>query len=283
MSLRYSCLIVSWNVKHHLKRCLISLDRAKQSTEMEVIVVDNASTDGSVELLRQEFPWVKLITLSFNSGFGAANNLAARQAAGEYLVLLNPDTEITDTFFIAVDKFFLQHEQVAAVGGKILNEDGSLQPSVRGFPGLWSSILDSLKLLKRFPGWGANYLALGFNYNRSAIVDQVMGACMVIPKLVWDRLGGFDEGYWIWFEEADLCYRAKKHGLQVWYEPTMIIRHTQAASFKQMNFFDRHKTFSKSLLRFLKLHRGYFTLVLVWFISRVWFIPALILDYARKK
>jgi len=274
----FSVIIVSWNVQAYLKRCLAALARERGSALKEVIVVDNTSTDGSVGLVSREFPWVRLIASERNLGFAAACNLAARQATATHLVLLNPDTEVAPGFFKQLATFWQTHPEAGAVGGRLVNEDGTPQPSVRGFPSLWSSMLDALKLLQQLPSLAPRYLARHFDYSKAAPVDQVMGACLSVPRTLWQAMGGLDEGFWLWFEEADLCKRLKDQGHQVWYDPSLQVRHTQAASFSQLTYLNKHRQFTRSLLRYLGKHRGPLAQSLVWLASRPWFVVAGVVD-----
>jgi GT2 family glycosyltransferase len=273
-----SIIVVSWNVKEYLRRCLNSLKPGVDSGYCEVLVVDNASGDGSADTVRQYFPWVKLMALTENVGFAAANNLAFKQTQGEILLLLNPDTEIEQDFLQNLLNFYKQSPSVGVVGGRIINENGTIQPSVRRFPGLWSSLLDSLKLLRRFPTLAPHYLARDFNYNKTQIADQVMGACFAIRREWWQKLNGFDENFWIWFEEADFCKRVWQDGGEVWYNQQMIVKHTGAASFSQLSYFERHRLFTRSLLHYLYKHNSRTVWFLIWLVSRPMFLITYLID-----
>ncbi len=280
---RFSVIIVSWNVSTKLSACLDSLACAGAATWAEVLVVDNASKDGSADMVRTRYPWVKLTALTYNAGFAAACNLAAKAATAPHLVLLNPDTEVGDKFFDTLATAWQAHPQAAVIGGKLLNEDGTIQPSVRGFPTLWSSLLDSVKLLGRFPQLAPRYLKTTFDYSKVQAVEQVMGACFSVSRQTWDAFHGLDQGYWIWFEEADFCKRAHDRGLEVWYDPEILVRHTLGASFRQLGYLEKHQRFTKSLLRYLRLHASPLTFCLVWLTSRPWFVVAWLLDVARPR
>jgi GT2 family glycosyltransferase len=245
--------------------------------------VDNSSKDGTSDYIREHFPWVKLKALNYNAGFAAACNLGAREVTGSHLVFLNPDTEVEPGFVSSLASFWRLHPSVGVVGGRINNEDGTLQPSVRGLPTVWSSLLDSLKLLGRLPWLAPRYLKRGFDYSKGQSVDQVMGACFSVPKTLFEALGGFDERYWVWFEEADFCARVLKQGLTVWYEPTIAVRHTQAASFRQLGYLEKHQQFTKSLLTYLKTHNSRTATALVWLAAQPWFVLAPLFDMVHRR
>jgi len=248
----FSVIIISWRVRDLVDRCLNSL--SKVGTDVQVIVVDNNSADGTVELVRNKYPAVELLALPSNVGFAAANNLASRQARGQYLVLLNPDTIVPEDFFKKVREFWLSHPQAGAVGGQILNEDGSIQPSVRRLPKLGSQLVVLLKVSRWAKFFLKDYLALDFDYRKSQVVEQVMGACLICPQIVWRQLSGFDENFFVWFEEVDFCYRLSLAGYKIWYEPSIKIKHRHRASFSQLSYVERHRLFKRSLVYYADKH-----------------------------
>lgn len=276
-----SVIIVSWNVKECLRKCLQSLEKESSFYPLEIIVIDNASVDGSGAMVRQEFPQVKLVEQNYNSGFAAGCNLGVQNSKGEYLLFLNPDTQVNAGFFELLLRFWSQHQSAGVVGGKILNSDGSVQSSVRSWPSLWSSILDSLKILKRWPALAPGYLLPGFDYASEQVVDQVMGAVLATKRKVWDELKGFDEGFWIWFEEVDFCQRVKRASYEVWYSPFMTVNHIQGASFVQLPLLKRHRFFSKSLLLYVKRYLGWGPWLIIWFATKVWYPVAFIIDLVK--
>ncbi|MEK7496514.1 MAG: glycosyltransferase family 2 protein [Patescibacteria group bacterium] len=278
--LDFSVIIVSWNVKNSLRECLLSL-RQYVNDQVKVIVVDNASVDGSRDLVN-EFPEVRWQLQSENLGFGKACNLGARKACGEVLVFLNPDTKIGSDFISNITNFLVKHERAGVVGGKILNHNGAIQPSVRNLPSVWSGILDSLKLLGRFPKFGKKYLRLDFDYTKEQQVEQVMGACFIVRRELFNQLDGFDERFFLWFEEVDFCGRARQAGQEVWYAPTIQISHSKGQSFKQYSYLRRHFNFSKSLVQYIKKHKGVAAALVVLITSVPWFILAPVADLFKN-
>lgn len=274
-------VIVAWNVREQLQLCLDSLTPFVQASEVTVTVVDNNSADGTELMVRQSFPQVKFIPQQQNLGFAAASNLAAGRSTAPCIVFLNPDTLTPAGFAAEVLAFFNEHPRAGVVGGRILNRDGSLQPSVRGWPGIWSSALDSLKLLRRLPWLAPRYLKRSFDYQRAQTVEQVMGACLAIPRALWERLGGFDERFWMWFEEVDLCQRVWRAGYEVWYDPTWEVRHSGGASARQLTPLERHHLFTRSLLRYLEKYHYGAGVWLVWLTSRLGYVFAFLATYGR--
>ncbi len=263
---RFSCVIVSWNVKDYLRACLRSIE-AQDSTHYETIVVDNNSHDGSSDSVHT-FSHVRCISLEKNTGFAYANNRGADMAQGEYLIFLNPDTVLPHNFFTHVSEYIDRNPGHTFFGPKIVNPDGSLQPSVRRLPTLSDQLFRMMRLQYVFPHvrvW-RNYMAQGFNYENDHEVEQIMGACMVIRKDVFITLGGFDERFFLWFEEVDLCRRALHEGVHVWYTPHAHLTHYGGRSFAQMS---PHKDmlFSMSLVRYFMNARMYFSALVIFLVS----------------
>lgn len=275
-------VIVSWNVCGALQKCLESL-QTLVSQEVRVVVVDNASVDASADMVRRDYPRVRLIQSPRNIGFAAANNLALQGSSADYLVLLNPDAYVSSNFFQELEVFFAAHPAAGVVGGKILNQDSSLQQSVRGWPSVWSSVLDSLKLLRRLPGLASDYLKPRFEYDRAQPVEQVMGACFAVRGSVWRSLGGFDEHFFVWFEEVDFCKRASEQGSEVWYDPQLIVHHLGAASFKQLDPLKRHSMFNRSLVYYVRKHKGKAAAAAVWCTGKIGLVFLFILTHVFHK
>lgn len=258
-----SVIIVSWQVKDLLLQTLQSLFITKQTVVFEVIVVDNASQDGSARAVSDKFPQVKLITNQSNHGFAVACHQGASLAKGKFLLFLNDDTKIFDKTLDQVCDFFEHHQNVGVMGCQILNLDLSLQPSVRLFPKLYDIIVILLKLHHFFPRLLNSYLHKSFDYQQKGIVDQVMGAFFVTPKVVWDKLAGFDKNFFIWFEEVDYCVRAKFLKYQVVYDPSIRIIHYGGASFHQLRALPEQILFNRSILTYVKKHFSFISYLIV--------------------
>ena len=246
-----SVIIVSWNVRGLLTKCLESLYSHSKGVAFEVIVVDNASRDGSADMARQKFPAARVISLSENRGFAAANNVGIRESSGKYILLLNPDTELTeDSLKKAFDKME-SDASICVLGCKLLNQDGTLQPSVRRFPRLRDMKIIFFKLYKLFPPLLNHYLAKDFDYERESEADQVMGAFFCIRRSAMNQIGLLDDKYFIWFEEVDFCRRVKSAGFKVVYWPGTSIIHYGGQSFGQVETLKKQWWFFKSALRYL--------------------------------
>ena len=247
-----SIIIVSYKVKGLLKKCLESIQSARGGLSLEVFVVDNESGDGTDEMVRHDFGWVKFIAAGGNLGFARANNLALARAAGEYVLFLNPDTEVASDTFARALELIKSRPKCGVLGPKMAFSDGSFQPSVRRFPTFAAISLMLLKLPKIFPHLAPidRYLATDFDYSQEQPVDQVMGAFMLMPRAVLDKVGGFDERFFIWFEEVDLCRRVKSAGYSVIYTPEVSIIHHGGKSFAQQSLVTNQRRFFVSAFKY---------------------------------
>ncbi len=247
-----SIIIVSWKVKELLKKCLETV-MASTGADFEIIIVDNNSGDGTKEMLERDFSGrIKFIQSGANLGFAKANNLGLKRASGDYVLFLNPDTEIGPEVLAQALEFMKTHPDCGLLGPKMQFMDGSFQPSVRRFPTLMAIMLMLLKLPKLFPHLQSieRYLATDFDYRKLQTIDQIMGAFMLAPKSLIDQLGGFDERFFIWFEEVDLCLRVKRAGKQVSYNPAITIIHHGGKSFAQQKLMTNQWRFFQSAARY---------------------------------
>jgi N-acetylglucosaminyl-diphospho-decaprenol L-rhamnosyltransferase len=223
-----SVVIVSYRVPEFLRACLASVQREAVGSSYEVIVVENASGDGSAELVRDEFPDVRLIALQRNIGFAAGSNLGARAASGEYVLLLNPDTELVGDTFSALLRYARSHPRAGLVGGRTLNPDGELDPgSCWGAQSLWSLVCFASGMSTLLRGsriFNPESLG-GWRRDTPREVDIVTGCLCLAPRAVWDELGGFDETFFMYGEDADLAARARKLGYHPAITPDAVIVH----------------------------------------------------------
>jgi hypothetical protein len=230
-----SIIIVNWNGQALLGPCLSSVVQDAKGIPVETWLVDNASTDGSVDLIRSSFPQVYLIENRENVGFGPANNQAAALAGGRYLLFLNPDTELLPGALSSLLTYAEAHPKVGAVGPRILNADRSHQRSCwRGYPGLRMALIDAFYL------WKVASLPVvrRFEYFPEELaeptqVDHLLGACLLIRSEVWQKVGAFDEGFFLFSEETDWCWRAKRAGWQLVYYPYAEVIHYSEHSGRQ--------------------------------------------------
>jgi GT2 family glycosyltransferase len=251
-----SILIVNYNVKEFLLNLLGSIQIAAKNISIEIIVVDNASDDGSVEILRQRFPDITLIANNKNVGFGAANNQAMRIAKGKYFLLINPDTIVREDTFIKMIEFFEKVPEAGIAGCKVLNPDGSLQLSCRrSFPGPWTSFTKVTGLSTLFPKSRilARYNLTYLDENQTYEVDAVSGAFLMMRKEVYKNIGGFDEQFFMYGEDLDLCYRVQKSNYKVFYLHTTEIIHYKGESTKRSSI-DETKVFYDAMHLFVRKH-----------------------------
>lgn len=221
-------LIVSYNTERHLEPCLRSLFGARDRVTQQVIVVDNASTDGSVAMIREKFPQVEVIESGKNLGFAAAVNLAADRADAEFLLLLNPDTLVHDHAIDTLVAFARTKPGLGLYGGRALRRDGSLEPSsCWALPTLWSLAMfaTGLSTLAKGNRW-LDPESMG-DWARDSVreVGMVTGCLLLAPASVWRELGGFDERYFMYGEDADLAIRARAAGYRPTICPDAVIMH----------------------------------------------------------
>lgn len=223
-----SVCIVNLNAGALLRDSLRSLYEHTAGLELEVIVVDNGSSDGSPALIRSEFPQVNVIENQGNLGFTRPTNQAMQAAQGDFILLLNPDTLVLPGAVQNLVGFLREYPEVGICGPKILNRDGTLQmPCRRGLARPWNTISYFLGLAALFPKrkFFSGYTMTYLDENTAHAVDGVSGACMLIRRAVIDRIGYFDERYFAYQEDADYCYQAQKAGWQIFYVPSAQIIH----------------------------------------------------------
>ena len=226
MSPRLAIIIVNFNARDWLEKCLRSIYTQDIARQLEVIVVDSASTDDSVAMMRREFPCCKCIESQENLGFGRGNNVGAEQSVAPILLFLNPDTEVSTGALGDLLQFMEEHPDYGAAGGKIFDGDGELERSAGTWPTLSSLILD--RMLKRWPVIRNRFEHLAhhhWNFDRLREVGWVTGAYLWIRRDLFERLGGFDRDIFMYYEDVDLCYRLKKLGSQIFFFPGAPIVH----------------------------------------------------------
>ncbi len=253
-----SVITVSWNVRDLLRDCLKSVETNRDGINIEMIVVDAASSDGSVEMVREEFPWVKLIASAENLGFPRGNNVGILASSGRHILLLNPDTVVLDNALKIMVDYLDNHLSVGAVGPQLLNADGSVQSSRRRFPTFWTGVFESTWLERFAPRRILQrYYAQDLPDNRESDVDWIIGACLMVPRRVVERVGLLDEGYFMYSEELDWCRRIKDAGWRVIYLPWARIMHFVGKSSEQA-ITARHVNFQQAKLRYFRKHHGRF-------------------------
>lgn len=222
-----SIIIVNWNTKELLRDCLHSVYKTVQGIAYETIVVDNASEDGSVAMLRREFPAAHLIENKVNRGFGAANNQALSIMKGRYALLLNTDTLLTENAVSLLFSFMEGRPDTAMACGQLLNTDGSRQNSIAAFPSLLT-LMTNISLLEYI--WPRRYPSKRYTYAEPVEIDSGIGACLLVRKQAIDEVGMLDERYFFFFEETDWAYRMKAAGWKIFHVPRAFIYHLQGQS-----------------------------------------------------
>jgi GT2 family glycosyltransferase len=222
-----SFIIVNWNTKGLLGECLDSILKTVEALTHEIIVVDNASSDGSVEMLRQQYPQVKIIANRENRGFGAANNQGFAVMQGRYALMINTDAVLTAGAVGKLWNFAEANPRAAIVCGQLLNADGSKQNSVASFPTMLTLVANTSLLEYLFP---RKYPSKRYEHTGPLEVDSVIGACMMIRKKALDEVSFFDDRFFFFFEETDLAYAMKRAGWRIYQVPDALIYHLQGQS-----------------------------------------------------
>ncbi len=280
-----SVVIVSWKVKDKLRANLEALNASVGDFSYEILVVDNNSADGTVELIKDNFPTVKLINNLENFGFAKANNQAIKISQGDYILLLNPDMLVNpDTLFKTIT--WAKNNQQAVVSGfKLVNENLEIVKQIRRFPTLFDQLMVALKLPHLFPGVLNTYLCNNFNYEKELKVDSIRGAFFLINKNVWASISGkdlplLDERYFIWFEEVDFCRQVYQNGGEVWYSPMATCLDYVGASFSQVSRNTKQKYFEESMLKYFKKWQPNWQYIIL---KNVWLVVNFIISLLLKK
>ena len=252
--MKLSVIIVNYNVRYFVEQCIVSVQRATQGMDCEIFVVDNDSGDGSADYLKERFhDSITLIESSHNLGFAKANNIAIRQARGEYVLLLNPDTFVGEDSLRSVVDFMDAHPQSGAVGVMMHNADGTVaRESRRGLPTPYVSFLKMLGFSKR-------YYMSHLPWDQPARIDVVSGAFMMLRHETLDRVGLLDEDFFMYGEDIDLSYRVLKAGYENWYVPARMVHYkgesTQKTSYRYVH------VFYQAMLIFFRKHYGHLSLL----------------------
>ena len=247
--MKLSIVIVSYNVSGYLQQCLDSVMTALEGIEGEVFVVDNASSDDSVEMVRSRYPQVRLIESGENLGFSRANNVAIRQASGEYVLLLNPDTEVAEYTLRGVLAFMDAHPKAGGAGVKMHNTDGTLAPeSRRALPTPWVSCLKMLGFTKR-------YYMSNLPWDEPGQIEVISGAFCMLRRAALDEIGLLDETFFMYGEDIDLSYRLTKAGWENWYLPFSIVQHKGKSN--QKSDYRYVHIFYQAMLIFFRKHYGH--------------------------
>ena len=225
-----SVIIVSWNTRELLRKCLRSLERVRAMENAQVMVVDNASSDGSGRMVRTEFPWVDLIASERNLGFAAANNRALGFVRGRYVLFLNPDTEVREGVIDALVRYLDDHPEAGAVGTTLLNPDGTLQLYCNRYYTFWHSLKHNRIVARLTQQHG---MACTQRLGQPRNVEWMLGACLAVRTRALEEVGAFDPRFFVYGEEMDLQYRIKKAGWGIVYVPSPGVVHYSRQSTRQ--------------------------------------------------
>ena len=244
--MKLSVVIVSYNVRELLTACIDSVVKAAEGIDTEVFVVDNKSVDDTIEVINRDYPWVHLINNKENLGFSKANNIAIRQAEGEYVLLLNPDTVVAEGTLRGAIEFMDQHPEAGGAGVRMHNADGTLAPESR------RAVPTPLVAARKMLGFTKRYYMSNLPWDKPGKIEVVSGAFMMLRRKAIDQVGLLDEDFFMYGEDIDLSYRLLKGGWQNWYLPLDII-HYKGQSTQKSDFRYVH-VFYQAMLIFFRKH-----------------------------
>jgi GT2 family glycosyltransferase len=283
-----SIVIVNWNTRDLLRDCLTSLLPATTGLKAEVLVVDNASTDGSPAMIRADFPTVRLIESPTNIGFAAGNNLALREATGRHVLLLNSDTLVQGEVLREAVAWLDAHPQAGVMGPTVLNADGTLQPSCSSFPSLKNLALQLMGITRiaRLDG----YRLTGWDRSTARRVDVVSGAAMFVRRAAMEEVGLLDESFFFYGEETDWCHRFARAGWEVVFVPLPAVTHFGGGSVRALSH-RRDVLLTEGTTRLHRKHGGLaaglacFAILAAHNLTRAafWSIPAAFTQGARAR
>lgn len=258
-----SVIIVNYNVKYYLEQCLESVRRASQGLQVEVLVVDNRSTDGSVAYLRERFPEVIFVENEENVGFSRANNQAIRQSRGEYVLLLNPDTIVGEDTLRRLVEFMDTHPQAGGAGSYMLNTNGTFAPeSRRGLPTPFVAFCKMAGLSALFPKsrlFGRYYMRY-LDENETNEIEVMSGACMMLRREALDKVGLLDEDFFMYGEDIDLSYRILQGGYKNYFLPVRMLHYKGESTVK--NSYRYTYTFYRAMRLFFRKHYSHYSFMI---------------------
>lgn len=252
-----SICIVNWNTRDLLIQCLTSVTQRTEGVDYEIVVVDNASTDGSAHAVQEGFPQVKLIVNSSNLGFAKAANQAIIESKGRYVLLLNPDTRPLDNAIGKMVEFMDSRPEAGALGCRLLNPDLTLQRSCFSFPSLETALYDALLLSRLFPRSNTfgKYRISFWKHDSVREVDFVVGACLLLRRKAIEQIGLLDERFFMYYEETDWCYRMNQEGWKTYFIPYAEVVHCFSGSIPVLSDLTVGR-FMESMYYFFRKHYG---------------------------
>lgn len=280
MAYDLSVIIINWNTRDLLHKCIKAVKTNTQELSLQIIVVDNHSSDGSPDMVEKNFPEVNLIKNQENNGYGRAGNQGLKAAQGKYVLILNSDVKVNPKCLDEMFEFMENHPDIGASSCKLTFPDGTLQHSCRKFPDFKTYLLMLLGVRFLFPQmkWFREYLMLDWDHSEIREVDQIMGSFLFIRSRVIEQVGGFDEQFWMYFEEVDLCLRIHKAGWKIMHYPYVSAVHFLSKSSEQWGEIKKIKEYQKSLLKYFKKNKNPFEYAVLLAVNRIkywFFIPVL--------
>jgi GT2 family glycosyltransferase len=243
-----SVVLVSWNSRDYLRRCLLSLVESRPNVAWEIIVVDNGSTDGSLEMIRREFPAVKVIENNSNLGFAVSANLGARESTSDYILFLNPDTIVHPRTLILAINFMEKRKDSGIMGCRTLGGDGQIQPTAFDFPSPFRMFGFASGLNRCFK------ITRLKDFTRIRTPDYIQGSFLLIRRAAYESIGGFDEAFFMYAEDVDLCLRVRQAGWKIYFAPAMTITHFGSGS--TLDSLAALESFIRSLIILYKKHKS---------------------------
>lgn len=250
-----SVITVTWNSEKRIAGQILSVAFGYRNITCEQIVVDNASKDDTVNIIKKTSPTVRLIESGKNLGFAMANNLAVKESSGHFILFLNPDTRVEPGVLDRAVNWMYEHKDVGIMGCRLVKADGkpNLKSTPRRFPTLKDQLVIVFKLHHFFPKILDKYLMRNANLTREMEVDSVQGSCLFLRREIVEKLGrAFDERFFIWFEDVDLCREVKKLGYKVIYQPAWECIDYGGESFAKRNLLWKQFQFIRSMIRYFK-------------------------------
>lgn len=262
MSIDFSFAVVNWNTRDLLDACLASIYQVRGAFQIEILVADNASEDGSADMVRQKYPEVILVETGDNLGFARGHEPLFARSQGRYHVLVNSDVQLRPGCLEALDGCMRGDAEIGVLGCRLVDQAGRTQPGCRRFPNLWFQLLDASGLNRVFPRsrfWNG-YKMGDFDHEHDRAVDQVMGSLFLIRRAVVDEVGALDTGFFMYYEEVDYCLRAKNKGWKVFYTASASVYHEGGGSSKAVRVATIRRTL-RSMRRYYQKHVGGWTWV----------------------
>ncbi|MFN0159027.1 MAG: glycosyltransferase family 2 protein [Bacteroidota bacterium] len=258
-----SVILVNYNGEGYLRKCLRSIDDHAEGVPYEVVVVDNASTDGSREIIRREFPDVTLIESDDNSGFSRGNSLGAQNASGKYLLFLNTDAYFIENSMKVLAGYMEEHATVAAVGPVLVFEDGRFQLSAGKLPNVWVEFTDKIVYTLDRQGRGTLSGIFRWLFRHTQRTGWITGACMMVRRSAFEQIGGFDEKMFMYYEDKDICKRIAEAGWQVVYYTGTTVVHLLGGSAASLQHGLVNRRYRTSQVYYYQKHLGAFQTALL--------------------